>query len=238
MNIVYAKEELPVSITKSIFLAGPTPRDRKNVKSWRPEALAVLAGLGYDGTVFVPEDRASQFIQGEYLNQIEWEEYCLNVADCIVFWVPRVMATMPALTTNVEYGMWYDSGKIVLGAPDRAVSVRYLQYYAGKYRIPSFNTLEDTLKSALKMIGNGSLRVSGEREVPLCIWQNMDFKNWYVPKKMSGQILNSARVVWIYRMDQGDKDYFSFALRVKIGKSDTRDKIVIFSYDNSEIIVC
>ena len=32
----------------SIFLAGPTPR-REDVPSWRPQALEVLAGLGFTG---------------------------------------------------------------------------------------------------------------------------------------------------------------------------------------------
>lgn len=242
MIVVYAKEELPVLIHKSIFLAGPTPRDEKNVKSWRPEALRVLESLGYDGVVFVPEDRNGQWQGGEYINQVEWEEYCLNVTDCIIFWIPRVMATMPALTTNVEWGMWYDSGKVVLGTPDIAVGVRYHQYYAGKCAIPSFTTLEETVKSALNMIGNGAVRTGGEREVPLYIWRNLDFQNWYLAQKLAGNSLDSVRVIWTFKTDKTDKNHFSFALRVRIyidqQESNKRDRIVIFSYDNSEIVVC
>src|SRR3989344_6490668 len=116
MQIVYALEPLPETINKSIFLAGPTPRSQ-DIKSWRPEALAILEKLSYDGVVFVPESRNGQWQESEYVNQIEWEEYCLNVADCIVFWIPRAMDTMPALTTNIEWGVWCNSGKAVLGVP-------------------------------------------------------------------------------------------------------------------------
>jgi hypothetical protein len=41
MQIVYAQSELPAQITKTIFLAGPTPRD-PNAEGWRSEALAIL----------------------------------------------------------------------------------------------------------------------------------------------------------------------------------------------------
>lgn len=166
MRVVYAHEPLPASITKSIFLAGPTPRSG-DVESWRPEALKVLAKLGYDGVVFVPEPRSGEF---EPAGHIEWEEDCLNVADCIAFWIPRVMATMPALTTNVEWGAWCDSGKVVLGTPPEAVHVGYHQYYASKYHVPVATTLEETLKLALFMVSEGAVRTGGEREVPLYIW--------------------------------------------------------------------
>ena len=57
MNIAYARTPLP----KSIFLAGPTPRDAET-KSWRPETIKLLTG--FDGTIFVPEDLTKvSFIQ-------------------------------------------------------------------------------------------------------------------------------------------------------------------------------
>jgi hypothetical protein len=56
MQIVYTGEEMPQSFTKSIFLAGPTSRN-KEVPSWRPDALQLLDDMGFDGVVFLPEDR-------------------------------------------------------------------------------------------------------------------------------------------------------------------------------------
>src|ERR1041385_2115205 len=112
MTIVYAREEPPARYEMSIFLMGPTPRDTE-VRSWRPEALNLLQQLDYRGVVFMPEDRPDQDgrvrFKGDYIDQVEWEERCLNLADVILAYVPRNMDTMPGLTTNVEWGVWQDS---------------------------------------------------------------------------------------------------------------------------------
>jgi len=149
MQIVYAKETLPQMSTLGIFLAGPTPR-RKDVQSWRPDALHILEEHRYEGTVYVPEARDGIWKPNEYEMQVEWEEAALNKAACILFWVPRKMGTLPGLTTNVEFGVWQDSGKVVLGAPLDAEKVRYLLYYAMKLRIPTARTLEATVALAIE----------------------------------------------------------------------------------------
>lgn len=41
MNVIHALQPIP----KSIFLAGPTPRDDET-PTWPPEALEILRGLG------------------------------------------------------------------------------------------------------------------------------------------------------------------------------------------------
>lgn len=154
MKIVYAQEKIPESFSKAIFLAGPTPRS-KDVASWRPEAVRLLKKTAYDGIVFYPEyrDGRRDDIKGnDYVNQIEWEEKCLNIADCIIFWIPRDLETMPAFTTNVEWGTWHNSGKVVFGAPKKAPKTRYQRYYAKKLQIPASYTLRGTIKAALKMI--------------------------------------------------------------------------------------
>ena len=48
MEVVYAGEEMPEKFSKSIFLAGPTPRNPEEQESWRPDALEipVFAGEG------------------------------------------------------------------------------------------------------------------------------------------------------------------------------------------------
>src|SRR5208282_4945660 len=104
MELVYALEDLPKSITKSIFLAGPTPRSEDG-NPWRQEAIKLLEEADFDGVVYVPEPRSGKWHK-EYGKQVEWEELCLNQADCIVFWVPRDLKTMPAFTTNIEWGRW------------------------------------------------------------------------------------------------------------------------------------
>jgi hypothetical protein len=149
MKVIYAHESLPDWSTKSVFLAGPTPRS-KDVESWRPEALRILSELAYDGYVFVPEDRTGGF-NGDYDGQIEWEHEGLHSAEVILFWVPRCLNTMPAFTTNIEFGYWMgkDPGKIIFGTPNDAPKMGYQLYYCDKLSIPVANTLELTISLAV-----------------------------------------------------------------------------------------
>jgi hypothetical protein len=149
MQIIYAHQPIPKNIP-SIFLAGPTPRD-KDTKSWRPEAIEILKKLNFNGAVFIPEDEG-YVCNGNHDNQIEWEWEGLRVATCIVFWIPRELQHMPAFTTNIEWGRWYESGKVVLGYPDNTPKMNYLKYCAQKNNVPISNNLTDTLKSALEKI--------------------------------------------------------------------------------------
>lgn len=205
MEVVYAGEEMPEKFTKSIFLAGPTPRNREEQESWRPDALSILEDKGYDGVVFVPEPRNGEF-KHSYDDQIEWEEKYLNVADCIVFWVPRDIEPdskgypkMAAFTTNVEFGTWQSSGKIVFGAPPEADKVGYLKYYADKYNVPVAGSLVETLDDALEMLGDGAEREGGERYVPLFIWKLDSFQSWYKAQTDAGNRLEEARLLFNFR---------------------------------------
>lgn len=127
MNVIYAKEYGRRILTKpTLFLAGPTPRSEET-PSWRPEFLTLLKSFGFDGNVCVPEDRDGQF-KGSYVDQAEWEYSFLGCSDVIVFWIPRNMNTMPALTTNVEFGYYIKSGKIIYGRPPAAPKNKYLDW--------------------------------------------------------------------------------------------------------------
>ena len=115
MKINYSNQEV-LKNEKSIFLAGPTPR-REDVKTWRIEACDKLEKFGFDGIVYVPEYSANIPLES-YDNQVEWERDALSNASVIAFWVPRDLKDMPAFTTNVEFGYWIHSGKIIYGRPD------------------------------------------------------------------------------------------------------------------------
>lgn len=149
MHIAYALQPL----AKSIFLAGPTPRTpapgEPETPSWRPEAIALLRDIGFTGTVFVPE-AADGKPHKEYDHQVSWEWEGLSQATVVAFWVPRVLKTMPAMTTNVEFGYLAASGKLVLGAPDGASKMGYLKALATRHNIPCFNTLRATLEEAVR----------------------------------------------------------------------------------------
>jgi len=160
MHVVYAREPLPDRWSKSVFLAGPTPRT-KDVLSWRPEALRLLEALGYDGVVFIPEDRGINgcaITPENYEPQIRWEHEAIRHADIVVFWVPREVSIeiaefmeavakagpdattidvkdllkSPAFTTNVEWGEQFDSGRVVLGYPIQPKETSKMGYFRTK----------------------------------------------------------------------------------------------------------
>lgn len=214
MQVVYAKETVPNIFTKSIFLCGPTPRSA-DIASWRPDALRLFEETGYDGVVFVPEVRDGKWKPG-YEDQVEWEEKCLHMADCILFWVPRNLTDMLALTTNTEWGVWQDSGKVVFGAPPDAERMRYQQYYAEKLGVPQADSLRATIELALKQVGEGVLRKGGEREVPLHIWRTPCFQQWYRAQRKAGNRLDGARVVWTFRVGPKRNFVLFWALHVNI----------------------
>ena len=214
MKVVYALEPFPDSCAKSVFLAGPTPRSR-DTKSWRPEALRILEAKGYDGVVFVPETADGAW-KASYQEQIDWETEGLNRADCILFWVPRDLTNLPAFTTNIEFGEWHKSGKIVFGAPEGAAKVAYLFAKAERMNVPTAKTLEATINAALAMIGNGAPRFGGECQVPLCVWSTGSFQAWYQAQKKAGNRLDGARVEWTFRVGPGKKVVFLWAVHVDV----------------------
>jgi len=237
MHIIYAKESFPNRVTKSLFLAGPTPRDKSN-PSWRPEALKALEAYGYDGHVFVPEPRGGDF-RGSYDDQIEWEEEGLNRADIALFWIPRDMATMPALTTNDEWGVWKGSGKAVLGCPDEATRVRYQQHYAKKLGVPVEKRLQSTLLTAIDQMGNGAEREGGECCVPLYLWNTPSFQSWYQAQKKAGNRLDGGRVVWTGPAGKRKPFFWAFHANIHV-QAEGRNKsneIVLARPDVSQVVL-
>jgi 8-oxo-dGTP pyrophosphatase MutT (NUDIX family) len=215
---VYARQPLPTKVTKSIFLAGPTPRKPKKgeseVESWRPSALQVLRSLGYDGHVYIPEPADGKWAEN-YDEQVEWEEAALNRADCILFWIPRDLERLPGFTTNDEWGLWKYSGKVVLGAPDTAPKVTYQRYYANKLQVPQATTLLKALEAAVDMVGEGAVRTGGETTVPLYIWQQESFQSWYQAQRGAGNELLDSRVLWLSIMPKARR-IFCWVLKVSV----------------------
>jgi Nucleoside 2-deoxyribosyltransferase like len=153
VKIVYSDDPLEFG-RPSIFLAGPTPR-RAEVPSWRPEALVLLRGLGFAGTVLVPE-RRDGWARFSYLDQVEWEYAGLEGCCVIAFWVPRDLQTLPGFTTNVEFGRYAGSGRCVYGRPESAPHTRYLDWLYAKLtgRGPEAN-LESTMRAAVEATRGG-----------------------------------------------------------------------------------
>ncbi len=199
MQVLYYYDQLPQTLTKSIFLAGPTYRGDKS-KSWRKEALLLLEELKYDGVVIIPEPQ-SDIIDDkllEYNTTVEWERKMINACDIILFWIPR-SDELPGFTTNIEYGNFINSQKIVVGSPIDAPKVRYLQSMANELKMPWFDTLKDTLSYACNLIGEGAKRSGEEVIVPLNIYLKQEFQDWYKSHKNQGNELRDFKVLYAYR---------------------------------------
>lgn len=248
MQIVYSLEEPPKLFRKSLFLAGPTPR-HDDIPSWRPRALQFLEQKRYDGVVFIPENRPGSDIappvDGEYP---AWEQKMMNMSDLIPIWMERDfkihpkdnMPTMPALTTNVEFGLYAGSGKVLFGPPD-GVNNSYFKFKSGVFHIPQFETLESMLDEALKILGDGTPRTGGEREIPLFIWRQRAFLSWYIAQTRAGNRLDGAQIEWLSRVRNKPEAVFAFAIRPNIYiASENRNKIndpVIFRLDISSVVL-
>lgn len=151
MKTIYRDETPPANLGKSIFLAGPTPRLSHPCPSWRPDALKFLEDAKFEGTVCVPEYSAFRPMRS-YDEQVEWEWHCLHACTVIVFWVPRCLETLPAFTTNVEFGYYIDKHLSVYGRPDGSPKNTYLDWLYGKVtgKTP-YNTMADTLSAAIEL---------------------------------------------------------------------------------------
>lgn len=215
MQVVYVPHTPPETFSKSIFLAGPSPRDSSH-HDWRPDALKCLEELGYDGVVFVPLPSDRSDWRHGYDAQIDWEKKYLDMCDEIVFWVPRDMTSLPALTTNIEYGMYLESGKVILGYPESASNMRYMAAHADKQFIPRFHDLRETLACAVKRVGVGASRSGGERDVPLLVWKNKQFQAWLTAQKAAGNRLDGANVLWKFGVGLKKQFIFAHALRVNV----------------------
>lgn len=215
MKIVYSDQQPPESFTKSIFLAGPTPRSA-DVVSWRPHALAILEQLEFEGVVFVPE-HSRGVPMGDYNAQVEWEKMCLTMADVILFWVPRELNRMPAFTTNVEFGTWIDSRKVFFGAPNGAPKNTYLKWlYKDRGYGEPYTGLETMCNAAVEHLYKCNLwcmRKGAERFIQSDVWAHDEFNRWYTRHQGVGNELRDAKV--LFRHDVDGKLH-SFVLSAKM----------------------
>lgn len=131
---------------------------KETLRSWRQDALEIFEERGFAGDVYVPEfegwgDFIREGIDSDVLweKQVDWELRGLAKADVILFWVPRDLNLLPGFTTNVEFGMWvrHPSRKVVLGYPEGAPKMRYMNRMAMDHNVPVAATLSETIDAAI-----------------------------------------------------------------------------------------
>ena len=74
----------------------------------------------------------------------------MNVSNVISFWIPRKLPEMPAFTTNIEFGYWLKSGKIIYGRPNNAEKIRYLDWiYKEELKLEPLSNLYDLMQKSI-----------------------------------------------------------------------------------------
>jgi calcineurin-like phosphoesterase family protein len=137
-----------------VYLAGPTHRitDNQNklIPSYRDEIIDIFKKLDFKGTLVIPEwinnKKPSDW---SYNKQVNWEKSAMYQASKIMFWIPRNLDTLPAFTTNIEFGEWLNSGKIIVGSPVDAVKNDYLKARCKQLDINWYSDLFDICKDTI-----------------------------------------------------------------------------------------
>ena len=150
-TIVRPHEELPSSGIAAIYLAGPVPR-RAGEVPWHLEAIAALQAYGFDGAVIVPRASDEAAAQESDERQLSWEFEAQCRADVLLFWVPRDPADMLGLTTNLEWGIWHDTGKVVIGIPPAAAMTLPLRHAAYRVGVDVCESMNGTVRCALRSL--------------------------------------------------------------------------------------
>jgi hypothetical protein len=146
--IIHVFDALPEEGERLVYLAGPVPRDAGE-HAWHAEAIQECRAAGFDGVIAVPRLRVGTVKDPD--SQIAWEHAAMSRADALLFWIPRVLWELPGLTTNLEWGVWHDSGKTILGAPPGTPRMRYLRFYAQRAGAPQTESLTDAARLAVQL---------------------------------------------------------------------------------------
>lgn len=185
----------PTCLAKSVFLAGP-------ITEWREYAIKYLRDHGYDGIIYNPEVTEDQY-NNNYDEQFKWEHDHLDCCDLIIFWIPRdVKNGITGLATNVEFGLYANSNKLIVGAPNEE---KYIENCCKEHNIPYFTTLDDLLDKALAILQYNKFRNEIECTIPQFIWENKEFQKWYLQQKEVGNKLLSLKCLYSFVMPKAKK---------------------------------
>ena len=217
MNLIFAHEPFPIAGTSSVFLAGPTPRAKSGEApkpSWRQDALILFEKKGYKGDICIPEPREGW--KDDYDGQVDWEIEGRKRSDIILFYVPRELQTLPAFTTNVEFGEDLTTGKALYGRPDDAPKNKYLDslWKRSGHEHPD-TTLEALVDRTLDIIGHGAQREGPARWVPLWIWEHKPFQDWLTHQTAHGFEIDRFEVQTTLRNGPGPRNVTGWVANVR-----------------------
>ena len=139
-------------VNNTCFLAGPCPRAGQKWKDWRVEMIHLLKKYGFNGDTIDPTNPNYDTTDPDYYNkQCTWETTGFHLSSFIIFWVDR-NDEHPALTTNIEFGIWSDRfpESVVVGVPEGSEHCNYIKWVCEKKGIKCFSKMEDVAKEVAK----------------------------------------------------------------------------------------
>lgn len=150
MNIIYPDTKIE-KLSNAVFLAGPCPRENYE-EDWRNEAIKLFQEFGFNGDLIVPTNKN---YDGDLEKQTLWEHKMLCMSSAIMFWIPR-SEKHPALTTNIEFGEWYDKENVFVGFPEDSIKNEYIELRLKHSGITRHKTLKDLVKAVVKRFNKPS----------------------------------------------------------------------------------
>ncbi len=113
----------------------------------------------FDDIVLVIPEYMTEFPNDwNYSRQVSWERKWLELADIIVFWIPR-SEELPAYTTNIEIGQYLLSDKIIVGGNNHPRNNYIKEVLSQKGDIWNTN-IEDCINSVkFKLDGSYKLKI-------------------------------------------------------------------------------
>lgn len=222
MQLIFSDQEYPTNVTKSIYLAGPSPRYKKGdsvkTNTWRHQAVQLLKELNYDGHVIIPlcSYMFREGIVGDncfsYKKQAKWENVAMHSCDILLFNLDR--RDSPGATTNIELGEFFNSCKSVYVIPN-SLGNDYIFERLRSSNTNMYSSLKDGLEYSLSVLGDGVERKDGETRVPAMYFKSDQFQSWYQNQLLAGNKLVDFEAKTTI-IAPNDRILFGFAAWVKI----------------------
>ena len=248
--VVAAPEPLPPAFAASVYLAAPAPvpapvQSPGGGRAFFQQAIAHLTQAGFDGVVYVPDDRGPEgrgaderegrpaeaasdkterpdkterTERPERAERIEsWSLEALRHSDAVLFWIDGESARDAAIAEL--WGQVQRSSRAVVIAPAGQSGDPGVAAYlrtAGRLRVPVARSVAEGVQLVLGIVRPGALRRLGERAVPLLLWRSPGFQSWYRALRRAGHRLDDAQLEWSYRSRAAGRPPLLWALRPRV----------------------
>jgi hypothetical protein len=144
-NVIYYGDDMSgLSLLGSVYLDGPKNTVAAARLSWRKKLIEVFNAQGYNHTIIVPECRDSSLSPPYGTEEFyQWENYAMNAATYVMFWIPRESPLFTGKDINDRWGEWKLRKNVILGFPKRSEEMAYQAWYANTKGITMVHHLEN-----------------------------------------------------------------------------------------------